>query len=388
MLKYILFLSIIPLLLAPSFAYSENTFSIITDKTEYYKGETIQLFGQVSKIEGIDTGIIYLRSLSGNNLIYYGNFEINPDQTSIYTNIVGSLLSEDGTYIITANYDSNSTNTTFEYFDEYATYNLITIQIDKSEYYYNEEIIVNGTMVDVDWTRNTRIHYDVVNPFGEIIQSGNDVVLQNDGTFNFIIDTSTWSEFGFKIINVDIQDDMGNSVFYYSNELDKTNEANYERIMNNEGRININNLQLNDHSTMINSHDTIVNEHIQNFLSHDDRIDALLITISSLQTQIDGLRELVQGSTPDDDITVPVISDFIAISNNGTVSLSWSIEGEPITLYNLIYRAEIGVWTTEDVSVNATSYIITDLQNIEYDFKFSAENEFGESRVERFSLIP
>lgn len=257
----------------------------------------------------------------------------------------------------------------------------IVIYTDKAEYYIDEDIFINGTITDVDWSRNTNISYDITSLADyTIIGSGSDNSLQNNGTFNFIIDgneRARWIEHSSDVLlTITIQDFSKDYAFYSSSKANMENEIIYEMVRVLE--------------PMVSSHDTMVNEHSQNFISHNDRIDALLVIISALQTQIDGLRELVQGEAPaPDDTPIPVIGNFTAIpTGNGTVTLSWDIQNEPITLYNLIYRAEIGSWSTEFVSVNATTHTITDLSNIEYDFKFSAENEFGESRVERFSLIP
>ncbi len=200
--------------------------------------------------------------------------------------------------------------------------------------------------------------------------------------------------FGNYIINATDSFNSAEVIYVYEELIEPipiTLEETFELATNNKNALNIHNSTLSIHDIMIYSHDTMVNEHSQNFILHNDKIDSLLLLISSLQQEVKGLKELVQGEAPiPDDTPVPVIDNFIATpTGSGTVTISWIItDGQPITLYNLIHRPSVGAWTTEDVSVNATSYVISGLTSVEYDFKFSAENAFGESKIERFLITP
>lgn len=105
----------------------------------------------------------------------------------------------------------------------------LTIQTDKSEYYIDQLISVNGTMTDVDWLEDTTILYDVTR-YTEIIQTGDGGILYDDGTFDFIVDTNGWDEGGTEV-NVTIQGYNSTASFYYYNEIDMTSEGLYEMII-------------------------------------------------------------------------------------------------------------------------------------------------------------
>jgi len=106
---------------------------------------------------------------------------------------------------------------------------LMKIQTDKQEYYLNENISINGTITEIDESADTTITYDITYS-NEIIQTGNDT-LQEDGTFNFTIDTIQWDHTGTTTVNVTIQNSTANTTFQYYNTVDMSPESNYEKIM-------------------------------------------------------------------------------------------------------------------------------------------------------------
>lgn len=108
--------------------------------------------------------------------------------------------------------------------------NPLTIQTDKTEYYVDDPISINGTITEIDELADTTITYDITF-LDEIIQTGDSDTLQEDGTFNFIVDTTLWDHTGNTIITIEIQGFTADANFYYYDLPDMTPEALFEMIM-------------------------------------------------------------------------------------------------------------------------------------------------------------
>lgn len=144
MLKYILILLIISLISIPSYGYA-TTVSITTDKLQYYENETIQIIGEVSEIIGATVTIIIF-SQDENSFIHYGTSIINSDKTFNHIETLGGpLMENNGIHKIQAHYGGNSTETTFEYFNEPIPEPIpLTASINKNQYEYGETLTLTG----------------------------------------------------------------------------------------------------------------------------------------------------------------------------------------------------------------------------------------------------
>jgi len=147
-LKYILILLIISLISIPSYGYA-TTVSITTDKLQYYENETIQIIGEVSEIIGATVTIIIF-SQDENSFIRYGTSIVNSDKTFNHIETLGGpLMENNGIHKIQAHYDGNSTETTFEYFNE-PIVELpevpLTASINKPQYEYGETLQLTGNV--------------------------------------------------------------------------------------------------------------------------------------------------------------------------------------------------------------------------------------------------
>lgn len=277
----------------------------------------------------------------------------------------------------------------------------IFITTDKTEYYKDEPIIINGTMTEIDWSEDTSISYnvkDVKNIFPLGIGE-NITTLNNDGTFSFTIDFTErepWTIFSSNVsFFVTSQNATANIMFFISDQINISNESLYERSMIHEERISSHNstiltltdttnshdMMLNDHNTMMYGNNDMINELVQ-------RLESSLLEINTLRQEMQGIKDQIGGS-PQPQTLIPVIKNFVGIGNGDSITLSWDITGEPIIQYNLIYRYEQGSWDSDDtIPSNTTSHTIINLQNQEYEIKLSAENEHGESKITKLSITP
>lgn len=201
------------------------------------------------------------------------------------------------------------------------------------------------------------------------------------------------------IIVTDISEPVDENIDENTDENITDNEF-HDMIIKNQEEIstlidttNSNKIMLDEHDPMIYANMYTMAQYnstigtLQNtILFLEDIINQQSLSIITLQTDFNELYSLLQ-ENPEG--FKPIINDFVYLSNgDNSVTISWSIPGEPIVQYKLIYRNDLGSWTTEFPDNTSTSYTIYNLENIEYEFKFSAENEFGKSRNTVFSVIP
>lgn len=165
----------------------------------------------------------------------------------------------------------------------------IFITTDKTEYYKDEPIFVNGTMTEIDWSEDTSISY-IVKDTKSILQLGigeNITTLNNDGTFSFTIDflqRESWVNYSGNItFFITSQNATTNIRLYISDQLNMSNEFLYERSMDHEERISAHNSTLSTHRDMLNSHDPMI-------YKHDDLLIIQTNTINDLKLENEELR--------------------------------------------------------------------------------------------------
>jgi hypothetical protein len=222
----ILILLIFSIILIPSAFSQEEIMTVTTDKEAYVYGEDVTISGTGYPPEDlVDLSI-------SENSVYT---QAGVDSEGNFSKMFGSHnFSVNGTYtivVISTVYGVSLAQTTFQYGDIpepiIEPTNPLTIQSDKSIYYIGDPIIINGTVTNIDWSADTAITYDI-SYADEIVQTRSGITLQDDGTFNFLIDTNTWNDVGSHIITVTIQNFTADVSVYYENTPDMTNEALYE----------------------------------------------------------------------------------------------------------------------------------------------------------------
>lgn len=250
----------------------------------------------------------------------------------------------------------------------------ITLSIDKSTHYIDDTITLTGNLDIFDSQQSMNVQYFTYHNSNTIQYQ--DGLMDDNGDFEILIPTDNLTGTGFGTITVSIQNNDASIDFHYTDTPDYSTPTLYDMIMTNMYTMSEYNFTMTD----------LINQN--NLLTDLTNEQSKLII--DLQTEVNGLKDLVQGEAATSESSVPVIDNFTVLSNgDNSITLSWIIHGEPITAYNLIYRAEIGSWTTEGIpETDITSHTIINLENIEYEFKFSAENEFGESKKTLFSIMP
>ena len=98
-----------------SFAQTQETISVATDKKSYNEGDTIVIYGQVSSIE-LDTPVT-IQIFHEGNLVDIVQAKVAQDGKFTHTMLAkGPLWQNDGTYIVRASYGANyMVETNFEY---------------------------------------------------------------------------------------------------------------------------------------------------------------------------------------------------------------------------------------------------------------------------------
>lgn len=272
-LQLLLILAILPMIIIPSFA--EAQIIVTTDKSEYYQSDIVYLNGTVNLVDDNSAlSIIVVRP--DNNLVMIQQLEVSIDgafNAEIRTDRESVSSSE--TYKIKLQYQTEKTEITFELLP-----NNIQLQKDKTEYYQTENILINGITSNVDWSGDTSVYWDV----NDVIFD--DTTLNNDGTFDFIIDTTLWNYDGEIKVTVNIQNYTSSIFFDYYDIPNKTSEANYDRLM-------IHNNTITNHDTILITHDTMLNFHDPMLYKHDDLLINQTSAIINLQQIIISLNNTV-----------------------------------------------------------------------------------------------
>ena len=223
--QLLIILSILSVLIIPVYGQTDNI-QLTTDKTEYLKGEIVYVNGTVLEVKDdwkVDITVFNPES----SPMIIGSFEVNSDGIfNVEIELEGERWKSNGDYSVFAYYAGISTEIPFKIIPSN-----IESQVDKEEYYLNENIFINGTMTDVNWLNDTSIIYDVYDLDGTVIESGDGGILQNDGSFNFAINNIQWIDSDDMKITISIQDFAGSAYFYYNNTPNMANESLYDMII-------------------------------------------------------------------------------------------------------------------------------------------------------------
>jgi len=186
--------------------FAETTFSYIqrenwvtTDKDIYYPGDEIVVKGHSTKssphLQSLNGELLKLMTYSmpyftynfvaGDHYNYHGNFPydgINGIKLAHGMNVVAET-----TFIVDCSNNLEQCRSM-----EPPPNPTMTITTDKITYYLSNNIFVSGTVSNIDWSEDTTVTYMVSSDRYMTIQSSTTVDLQEDGNFNFTIDTIEW----------------------------------------------------------------------------------------------------------------------------------------------------------------------------------------------------
>jgi len=226
-LQLMLVFAILSMLLIPSVVYGEE-FYATTDKSEYYSGETIFISGHTINYDA-SKALSYIVISSEDNIITIAQEVVNTDNTFDFEiESFGLLWNVYEFYTVKINYGAESGETTFELLP-----NGIQFESDKDIYYEHSTIFINGTMTETDWDADTTVYCNVYDEDDNLIESWSDDYLQEDGTFEFNITTSGKQEWKITTemrMDITIQNSTNTISFLYIDDVDKSPEANYEKI--------------------------------------------------------------------------------------------------------------------------------------------------------------
>jgi len=229
--------------------------SVITDKQQYHYYETVYISGDVAEnVNGIDLSL-NLGEPSG-IIIYSEYLTINTDNTfNTEFNLDGPLFDTSGIYSIYIGYESDGMSTSFELLPRD-----IQFQTDKSEYYANEKIKVNGTMANVDPMTSLDISYEIYEN-SNIISSGGGGIINTNGTFNFEIYTDdTWYSGTFDIIVIIQGVSSDYYTIIYENIPNMENETLYDYIMDNQDTLLDHEITMNQSDQLLDNHNSTIND--------------------------------------------------------------------------------------------------------------------------------
>jgi len=252
----------------------EEVIIVTTDKTTYFEGDTVEITGEVVQFfEGYSLSVIVLAP--NGNTVSIQQVVVDADKKfSASITAGGSLFQSEGIYTITVQYGSskdNSGTTTFNYIINDETIpeptepidpeSKIQFQTDKLTYYQNEEIIVNGTMTDVDWSGNLDVLYKIYEN-GNVIFTANNYILKSDilspsipkmheavnyigeYTFELVIPLEILDHTGIFDVTITIQDVSNSISIMYIDTPNMENETLYNHIMNDRNKIKENELSI------------------------------------------------------------------------------------------------------------------------------------------------
>jgi len=174
----------------------------------------------------------------------------------------------------------------------------LTFETDKGDYYTDSRIFVNGTMIDIDWSKDTTITY-IITRGGKIIHSGDSNSLQNNGTFNFMIDVSEWNgntdnyDNGVYPFNVTIQNKTAQIGFDFHNTINMTPETLYEMNMEQYEILDEHDVTLDEHDVKLDEYDVTLDEYDVTLDEHDVKLDEYDVTLDEYETIIDNQQSIL-----------------------------------------------------------------------------------------------
>lgn len=268
-----------------------NEFTVNSD-LEYNYGETITITGNISEIPkiGIPSVTLFVDDMIS-SIEYVNVVPIKSDWT--YEFIIDSTIFEIGDYELQIN--SGETNDRFVI----SIIQPISIQTDKSSFFLKENIFVNGTMFNVDVSKDMNISYKMLNLNNySILKSGTNEILQNDGSFSFTINTINDTIFdnfsGDILLNIIIQNSTTSTNFYYSDKDDMTSETLHYKIENLTNTTNSLTNTTDSHKTILDYHDPMIysnedmgyyNKDMINILNQTNLEQTELINSQSIQIE-------------------------------------------------------------------------------------------------------
>lgn len=246
-----------------SFVIDESSaegFSIKTDKQIYDQNDDVVIItisdgkeGQMPVALHNENGNLMSIIMLHGNMTGYATTELRLSDMRHTTDSNGFKIWINGTYTLKSNISSNYQQVVFNIGDIDLIKNNINyptgvnnsdefiINTDKAEYYIDNFIIVNGSIGTIDWNDNTTIKY-VIKRADKIIETGNISSLQNDGKFQFMMDTSTWNSGdigGVYQLDVTIQDSTATMGIFYYNTPDMSPETLYQISTDQQNTLNV-----------------------------------------------------------------------------------------------------------------------------------------------------
>jgi len=365
------------IIIPPVYSQTEMGLTLTLDKESYDMYDTIIITGHTENTDTAYDIVSYLlispysnRTISSDIIMLDNdsNFYLEIDIFDLIDFISGSPVPiTSGNYTIEFHhFEDSSIIIPFQITGKiYST--TTTIQTDNPEYYIGDTISINGTVNDVNWSKDTTITYHVKHG-QEIIESGN-TTLQNDGTFDFTIDTSTWNtDTSIYPIEVTIQNITKMISINYHNTVNMSPESNYEKIMiqeykdvEHDTKLDIQNKTLDEYDTMMYTQQEDIIQIKKDVTEQRSFIDVIMtflglsgeppqsnppVIISLTANDPDDLDEIYSVG---DTITIQFDSDTntpggIGIQQKSEVNDLFTFSENPAQAYN-------GYWITPDTFV-------------------------------------
>lgn len=289
------------------------------DKPVYYTHDEILLYVDMLgyRIQEYDQGFYVNSYLDGN---YNGKHWFDVFYVPVTLDLRdGFSFQTLGNYTFELQYKELTNSTSFQVITS-----PIQIQLDKSEYYLNDDIFINGTLTNMNQTKDYTITYDIYQN-DNMIESGTGGTLNNDGTFEFTIDTDGWNSVN-RTITVTAQDNTSaEKSFYYSNAPHMTDEFIFEYLTNNRNIIDSHSEIFADHNSIINTHDGLFNTHDSMMDEHNGIINNYAQIISDHENTIASYNSIIQSH-----------NDIIHRYNQTIMAQNETIESQQLTIDSLV----------------------------------------------------
>lgn len=280
---------------------------IIDIESTYYDKENIILVGNVSEVPlGIPSVTLVINDEYGQPF-YIDSVTIKSDWT--YEFSVNSNIFETGNYIFEINSGIHNDSVSLDILSQFKS---IDTQSDKTEYYTNEIISINGTITTIDESKDTIISYNVSHSDDTLIQSGENIILNEDGTFDFTISTTGWDFDDYIIVDITFQDSTASTSFNYYNTQNIENEILYSLITENTYTLNTHDTALEEQHYTMESYNNTLNNHDTILTDHETSIDQQHYTMEVYNSTLIIQSQLIENLEG----KIKIIDDYLAILNN------------------------------------------------------------------------
>jgi len=181
-------------LVTPVFA---ETITMVTDQTDYFKEDAVIITGLVDHNEHNETVNLYI--FQNSSTVGLTSATVESDLTFGKVITIDEDVFTLGEVIIMAYYAETIIEITFEIIEGIHTENPPNFTLDKSVYYLDEIVYVNGTVSEI--SNGDYIKFTIISPNDELIES-QQVLINFDKEFNaeFTIQKNIWNS-GKHIIN-------------------------------------------------------------------------------------------------------------------------------------------------------------------------------------------